>query len=72
MTKGFFNPEPTPKAFGAALPIELPTRKFQFPVAKEIFNPEPTPKAFGAALPIELRTRAGLHFLMPAVFFNVQ
>src|SRR5260370_9155046 len=22
----FFNPEPTPKAFGAALPIELPTR----------------------------------------------
>jgi hypothetical protein len=23
---GFFNPEPTPKASGAALPIELPTR----------------------------------------------
>jgi hypothetical protein len=26
MATGFFNPEPTPKAFGAALPIELPTR----------------------------------------------
>jgi len=26
IAKRFFNPEPTPKAFGAALPIELPTR----------------------------------------------
>jgi hypothetical protein len=25
IAKRFFNPEPTPKAFGAALPIELPT-----------------------------------------------
>src|SRR5204863_264855 len=26
VAKELFNPEPTPKAFGAALPIELPTR----------------------------------------------
>src|SRR5260370_10101384 len=30
----FFNPEPTPKAFGAALPIELPT-----PSPASLFNP---------------------------------
>jgi hypothetical protein len=52
-----FNAEPTPKAFGAALPIELPTLvEFQFGLAVEIFNAEPTPKAFGAALRIELPT----------------
>src|SRR5467141_3166832 len=48
-------------------PVEI-----QFVVAKRFFNPEPTPKAFGAALPIELPIRAGLHFVMPAKFFNVE
>jgi hypothetical protein len=34
IAKRFFNPEPTPKAFGAALPIELPTR------AENLLNPD--------------------------------
>src|SRR5437867_4948912 len=55
--------QPTTKAFGAALPIELPTRlilSFIYPVSRW----QPTPKAFGAALPIELPNRLVLSFYL--------
>jgi len=37
VAKEFFNPEPTPKAFGAALPIELPTG-LHFVMPSRFFN----------------------------------
>src|SRR4029077_6307916 len=44
VAKEIFNPEPTPKAFGAALPIELPTRAgASLCNAREIFQCRMTP-----------------------------
>src|SRR6476660_4362530 len=56
VAKEFFNPEPTPKAFGAALPIELPTRAVSVSSSQRIFQSGTNPESFGAALPIELPT----------------